>query len=196
MPSLPILRFTLNYILSIDAYPLYHWSFLFPHCRPTIPRSFGPVKNLLRAIDSLQHNFQLCSSTLYTCLQLPLIDLLFCQRPADYSLSTLFSPPSTVLQHLTTLRQLKGSDIFCFNTEKIALEFHHNPMPFLIATPVPKPLLSFNQTVFFSTISFYITFSPQYLVKQMHFKLTSTLIQTPPIYQLYTIFFKLLIVIL
>jgi hypothetical protein len=48
------------------------------------------------------------------------------QCPADYSLSTPFSPPSTVLQHLTTLRQLKGSDIFCFNTEKLALVFHHN----------------------------------------------------------------------
>ena len=126
MPSLPVLRFTLNYILSTDTYPSYHWSFLFPHCRPTISRSFGPVKNLLRSIDSLQHNFHSCYATISTCLQLPLMDLLIHQCPAGYSLSTPFSPPSTVLQHHTTLRQLKGADIFRFNTEKLALEFHHN----------------------------------------------------------------------
>lgn len=126
MPSLPILRFTLNYILSTDIYTSYHWSFLFSHCRPTIPRSFGPVRNMLRSIDSLQHNFQLCYSTMSTCLQLPLLDLLVHQRPPDYSLSSPFSPPSTVLQHHTTLRQLKGADIFRFNTERLALEFHHN----------------------------------------------------------------------
>ncbi|GAN11057.1 conserved hypothetical protein [Mucor ambiguus] len=75
MPSIPILRYTLNYILSTTDYPSYHWSFLFPNCRPVIPRRFGAIVSLLRSIDSVPHNYHPSHATMSTCLQLPLMEL-------------------------------------------------------------------------------------------------------------------------
>lgn len=35
MVSLPYSKYTLNHFLSSQVYPMYHWSLLFPTCRPT-----------------------------------------------------------------------------------------------------------------------------------------------------------------
>ncbi|CEP08780.1 hypothetical protein, partial, partial [Parasitella parasitica] len=126
MPSIPVLRFTLDYVLSSPQYPSYHWSLLFPSCRPVIPRLFGPVRNIIRSVDSLPHDFHFCYATMSTCLHLPIMELLVHTIPASHPLSPTFQPPSSVLQQHPTIRHLKGSDLFFFNDTTLHLEFHHN----------------------------------------------------------------------
>lgn len=50
MPSIPIIRFTLHYILSTSEFPTYQWSRLFPHCRPP---SFHKFMGLLSTFSVL-----------------------------------------------------------------------------------------------------------------------------------------------
>jgi len=128
MPSIPILRYTLNFVLSTAEYPSYHWPFLFPHCRPVIPRLFGPIVNLLRAVDSIPpHNYHFSHATMSTCLHLPLMELLVHNLPPSHPIAHLFQPPHNVLKNQPTIRQLKGSDIFIFNPNRLCLEYNHLP---------------------------------------------------------------------
>ncbi|KAK4514172.1 uncharacterized protein ATC70_001759 [Mucor velutinosus] len=126
MPSIPILRYTLNFVLSTAEYPSYHWSFLFPHCRLVIPRLFGPIVNLLRAVDSIPpHNYHFSHATMSTCLHLPLMELLVHNLPPTHPIAHLFQSPHYVLKNQPTIRQLKGSDIFIFNPNRLCLEYNH-----------------------------------------------------------------------
>ncbi|KAG2189846.1 hypothetical protein INT46_009977 [Mucor plumbeus] len=126
MPSIPIIRFTLNHILTTPQYPTYHWSLLFPTCRPVIPRAYGPIVNLLRASDTINNTFHYTSTDILTCLQLPLIELLLPSTPPSHPLHATFTPPAIILQHNKTSRQLRGSDIFYFNNTTLHLELHQS----------------------------------------------------------------------
>lgn len=72
MPSIPIIQFTLNFILSSPRFPTYHCSLLFASCRPIIPRVYGPIVNFLRDVDTINNDIHHCSVDMATCLQLPL----------------------------------------------------------------------------------------------------------------------------
>jgi exonuclease III len=126
MPSIPVLRATLDYILATPRYPTYHWSLLFPQCRPTIPRLFGSVRNILRSVDTLPHQFNLCPATMSTCLHLPIKELLVHTLPDNHPIDTVFQPPTTVIPRHSTIWKLYGSDIFTFNHLTLHLEFHQN----------------------------------------------------------------------
>jgi hypothetical protein len=136
MPSIPIIRFTLQYILNTPQYPTYHWSLLFPACRPVIPRSHGPIVNLIRAIDTIDNSLQPCSTDITTCLQLPIFELLIKTIPINHPQHDTFSPPTTVLHHHNTARQLRGADIFYFNDNTLHLELHNT------TTNLPHPQIS------------------------------------------------------
>jgi hypothetical protein len=126
MPSIPVLRFTLHYILSTSEYPAYHWSLLFPHCRPTIPRTHGPIVNLLRAADHITNPLQHCSTDITTCLQLPLLHLVLPQVPPHHPNHEQYITSATIQQHFPNIRQLRGSDIFFFNKDTLSFEYHHH----------------------------------------------------------------------
>ncbi|KAG1081959.1 hypothetical protein G6F42_022743 [Rhizopus arrhizus] len=106
LPSLPILRTTLSFVLGSVRFPSYHWSLLFPPCRPSGLPDFGPVYNIMRA------------------------HLL----PPFHPLTPTFSPPSTILQnHITIRLHLYGSDIFDYNPTTLTLDlkqtFRNLPHP-------------------------------------------------------------------
>lgn len=126
MPSIPIIRFTLHYILSTSEFPTYHWSLLFPHCRPIIPRTHGPIVNLLRAADHITNPMQYCSTDITTCLQLPLIHLFLPQVLPHHPNYEHYITSSTIQQHIPNIRQLRGSDIFFFNNDTLSFEYHQD----------------------------------------------------------------------
>lgn len=136
MPSIPIIRFTLHYILGTTQYPTYHWSLLFPTCRPVIPRSYGPIVNFIRAVDTIDNSLHPCSTDITTCLQLPLFELLIKSIHSNHPQFNTFTSPTTVLLHHKTAHQLYGSDIFHFNNTTLHLEFHNS------TTHLPHPTLS------------------------------------------------------
>lgn len=66
MPSIPLLRFTLNYTLATDEFPSFHWSLLFNTCRPVILRVYGVMVNFLRAVDTINDDIHHACIYLYT----------------------------------------------------------------------------------------------------------------------------------
>ncbi|KAK4516930.1 uncharacterized protein ATC70_000258 [Mucor velutinosus] len=134
MPSLPILRSTMSFVLGSPRFPSYHWPLLFPPCRPSGFPDSGPVHNILSAVDSIQRNFYICSVDIPTILRLPFFNTLY---TPSHPLSPTFSPPSTVLQnHITIRRHLYGSDIFDYSptTLNLTLKQHTRNLPHSIAS--------------------------------------------------------------
>lgn len=123
LPSLPFLRSTLSFSLGSPRFPSYHWSLLFPQCRPSdLPTTGPPVFNLLRAVDSIQRNFNYCFVDSPTILRLPFLSLLQNSLPNSNPFTTRFSPPSTVLRDNITIRShLYGSDIFDIDPNNLTL---------------------------------------------------------------------------
>ncbi|GAN06991.1 conserved hypothetical protein [Mucor ambiguus] len=134
MPSLPVLRSTLSLSLGSTRFPSYHWSLLFPPCRPTGLPGSGSVFNIIRAVDSIQRNFNLCFVSIPTILRLPFLSLLHHSLPPSNPLTPLFSPPSIILKNHHTIRlHLYGTDIFDYNPTTLNLElkqtFRNLPHP-------------------------------------------------------------------
>ncbi|KAK4515490.1 uncharacterized protein ATC70_010440 [Mucor velutinosus] len=134
MPSLPVLRSTLSFSLGSTRFPSYHWSLLFPPCRPSGLPNSGPVFNIIRAVDSIQRNFHLCFVDIPTILRLPFLSLLQHTLPPSHPLTPTFSPPSTILKDHPTIRlHLYGSDIFDYNSNNLTLDlkqsFRNLPHP-------------------------------------------------------------------
>ncbi|KAK4509305.1 uncharacterized protein ATC70_007655 [Mucor velutinosus] len=134
MPSLPVLRSTLSFSLGSTRFPSYHWPLLFPPCRPNCLPDIGPVFNIIRAVDSIQRNFNYCFVDIPTILRLPFLSLLQHSLRPSNPLAPTFSPPSTILhEHITIRLHLYGSDIFDYNPNTLTLDLkqslHNLPHP-------------------------------------------------------------------
>ncbi|CEP07093.1 hypothetical protein [Parasitella parasitica] len=113
MPSIPVLRATLDFLLATPRDPTYHWSLTFPHDRPTIPRLFGSVRNIFRSVDTLPHQLSKCHATMSTCLHLTISEIIIhsltTNQPSDSHLvpvshynhsATIHHMETTWIQHL------------------------------------------------------------------------------------------------
>lgn len=129
MVSLTYLKYTLNHFLSSQLYPTYHWSLLFPTCRPTNSSNMlQPIlTNMFRAVDSIQHNFQHCNADISTCLRLPLTELFIPALPENHPATSTFIPPAQLLQSYPTMQKLTGADILYYNQETHSLKIHDSP---------------------------------------------------------------------
>ncbi|KAK4516082.1 uncharacterized protein ATC70_011044 [Mucor velutinosus] len=121
--SLPYLRVILNFFLATPSYPTYHWSLLFPACRPSSARKvIASLYNLLRAVDTIVRKFGVCHVSFSTCLRLPFSTLVEHNLPPNHSLSPTFRSPKEVVNHYPRVLQLTGNDVFIFDTTTQALQ--------------------------------------------------------------------------
>jgi len=121
--SLPYLRVILNFFLATPSYPTYHWSLLFPACRPSSARKvIAPLYNILRAVDTIVRKFGVCHVSFSTCLRLPFSTLVEHNLPPNHSLSPTFRSPKEVVKHYPRVLQLTGNDVFIFDTTTQALQ--------------------------------------------------------------------------
>lgn len=121
--SLPYLRVLLNFFLATPLYPTYHWSLLFPACRP--PRAsviIVPLYNFLRVVDAINRKFGLCHVSLGTCLRLPFSALIEHRLLSAHTLAPVFRSPQDVLQAYPGVLKLTGNDVLTFDTETQALK--------------------------------------------------------------------------
>lgn len=128
MVSLPYIQFTLNHFLSSSIYPSYHWSLLFPSCRPATSNNAIQtiITNLFRAVDNIQRNFHHCNADIATCLRLPITELFLSRLPDRHPSSATFVPPSQLLQPYPTMKTLIGADIMYYNQHFHALKLHNS----------------------------------------------------------------------
>ncbi|CEP13454.1 hypothetical protein [Parasitella parasitica] len=128
--SLPYLRVILNFFLASPPYPTYHWSLLFPACRPSRATSIiAPLYNLLRAVDAIVRKFGVCHVSFSTCLRLPLTSLIEHSLPSTHSLSPTFCPPQAVASRCPAFLSLQSPS------------FYHQPSSPSIP-PIPQLLLN------------------------------------------------------
>ncbi|KAG1126063.1 hypothetical protein G6F42_008147 [Rhizopus arrhizus] len=97
--SLPYIRILHNFFLATPLYPTYHWSLLFPACRPSRAHAIiVPLYNLFRTVDAITRKFVVCHVSIGTCLRLPFSALIEHRLPSSHSLAHVFRPPCEVLE--------------------------------------------------------------------------------------------------
>lgn len=152
MVSLPYLKYTLNYFLSSQLYPTYHWSLLFPSCRPTnASNNLQPIlTNFFRGVDNIQHQFQHCNADISTCLRLPLTELFIPTLPPNHPAASTFIPPSLLLQQHPTMQKLTGADIMYYNQQTHSLKIHDSTTHLLhkVSSNRAIALVNTNQLLF------------------------------------------------
>ncbi|CEP10718.1 hypothetical protein, partial, partial [Parasitella parasitica] len=121
--SLPYLCVILNFLLASPSYPTYHWSLLFPACRPSHATSIiTPLYNLLRVVDAIVRKFGVCHVSFSTCLRLPLTSLIEHSLPSTHSISPTFCPPQAVASRCPGVLKLTGNDVLTFDPASQALQ--------------------------------------------------------------------------
>lgn len=136
-PSLPYLRLTLHFFLATTAYPSYHWSILFPACRPPLPSAvLPPITILLRAADAIERKFGVCHVSMETCLRLPFSVLIEHTILPPHTLASSFRPPIVVLKHYPGVLRLTGADVFSFDVPSQSLQLRSS------VTNLPHPTSS------------------------------------------------------
>lgn len=121
--SLPYIGILLNFFLATPLYLTYHWSLLFPACRPS--RAYAilvPLYNLFRAVDTITRKFGVYRVSVDACLCLPFSALIEHRLPPFHSLALVFRPPSAVLERCPGVLELTGNDVLTFDPEIQALQ--------------------------------------------------------------------------
>ncbi|CEP08985.1 hypothetical protein [Parasitella parasitica] len=126
MPFVLALCAPLDVIFATPRYLIFHRSLIFPQCRPTTPRLFGSVRNILRSVNTLPHQFNKCHATTSTCLHLPIAEILVHSLPTNHPIATLFQPPTTILPPQSTIWKLHGSDVFTFKLPHLTPQISSN----------------------------------------------------------------------
>jgi hypothetical protein len=139
-PSLPLLRYTFNYLYSSPMFPTYRYFLLFPHVRyshwsPNSPSgkvsSFLNITcNIIKDIDLIPRSFDSCSVNQFTCLSLPLLEIVSHSIPSSHPSASTFVPPDQLIKDHPGLKKLLVQDVFVFIIETQTLRLRESRSEF------------------------------------------------------------------